>query len=121
MACSEPNLISICPPLIESITEKGLFVIVMFKQMKQIYQYNDKPLNLDDLFKLVPPTLQKKDVLWSIQVRLQTDRQTSIKIVFVRNRNKKSEWLAILSTDIALIRRRNCKNLWHALGHRNLL
>jgi len=89
-------------PLIESITEKGLFVIGMVKQMKQRYQYNDKLLKLGDLFKLVRPTLEKKDVLGSIQVRLQTENQTLVKIVFVRNRNKKSEWLAILSTDTAL-------------------
>lgn len=57
---------------------------------------------LDDLFKLVRSTLQKKDVLGSIQVRLQTDKQIPIKIGFVRNRNKKSEWLAVLSTDTAL-------------------
>jgi hypothetical protein len=89
-------------PLIESITEKGLFVIGMVKQMKQRYRYNGKLLKLDGLFKLVRPTLQKKDILGSIQVRLQTEKQTLVKILFVRNRNKKSEWLAILSTDTAL-------------------
>ncbi|WP_335871148.1 IS4 family transposase [Bacillus sp. 2205SS5-2] len=89
-------------PLIESITEKGLFVIGMVKRLKQRYLYNDKRLKLDELFKFVRPTLQKKDLLGSIQVRLQTDKQTPIKIVFVRNRNKKSEWLAILSTDTTL-------------------
>ena len=89
-------------PLIESIAEKGLFVIGMVKQMKQRYHYNDKLLKLEDLFKLIRPTLQKKDVLGSIQVRLQTDNQIPVKIVFVRNRNKKSKWLAILSTDTTL-------------------
>jgi hypothetical protein len=89
-------------PLIESITEKGLFVIGMVKQMKQRYRYNDKLLKLEDLFKLVRPTLRKKDFLGSIQVCLQTDKQTPVKIVFVKNRNKKSEWLAILSTDTTL-------------------
>lgn len=89
-------------PLIESITEKGLFVIGMVKQMKQRYRYDEQLLKLDDLFKRVRPTLQKKDVLGSIQVRLHTEDQTPVKIVFVRNRNKKSEWLAILSTDTAL-------------------
>jgi hypothetical protein len=89
-------------PLIESITEKGLFVIGMVKQMKQRYRYNDKLLKLEDLFKLIRPTIQKKDVVGSIQVCLQTDNQTPVKIVFVRNRNKKSEWLSILSTDTTL-------------------
>lgn len=89
-------------PLIESITDKGLFVIGMVKQMKQRYRYNDKLLKLDELFKRVRPTFQKKEVLGSIQVCLQTDQQTPVKMVFVRNRNKKREWLAILSTDTAL-------------------
>lgn len=89
-------------PLIESITEKGLFVIGMVKQMKQRYQYDDQLLKLDELFKLVKPTLQKKELLGSIQVRLHTDAHIPVKIVFVRNRNKKSEWLAILSTDTTL-------------------
>jgi hypothetical protein len=89
-------------PLIESITEKGLDVIGMVKQMKQRYRYNGQLLKLDELFKLVKPTLDKKDLLGSIQVSLNTENQTSVKIVFVRNRNKKSEWLAILSTDTVL-------------------
>lgn len=89
-------------PLIESITEKGLFVIGMVKQMKQCYRYHEQLLKLDDLFKLVRSTLQKKDVFGSIQVRLHVGGQTPVKIVFVWNRNKKSEWLAILSTDTAL-------------------
>lgn len=41
-------------------------------------------------------------MLGSIQVCLHTEDQTPVKIVFVRNRNKKSEWLAILSTDTVL-------------------
>lgn len=89
-------------PLIEFITENGLFVIGMVKQMKQRYRYDDRLLKLEELFKLVRPTLEKKDVFGSIQVCLQTENQTPVKIVFVRNRNKKSEWLAILSTDTAL-------------------
>ena len=89
-------------PLMESITEKGLDVIGMVKQMKQRYRYDDQLLKLDELFKLVKPTLKKKDLLGSIQVCLHTESQTPVKIVFVRNRNKKSEWLAILSTDTVL-------------------
>lgn len=89
-------------PLIESIAEKGLFVIGMVKQMKQRYQYKEQLLKLDELFKFVKPTLEKKDLLGSIQVCLQTEKQTPVKIVFVRNRNKKSEWLALLSTDTTL-------------------
>ncbi len=83
-------------PLIESITEKGLDVIGMVKQMKQRYHYDDQLIKLDELFKLVKPTLGKKDLLGSIQVSLNNEVQTTVKIVCVRNRNKKSEWLAVL-------------------------
>lgn len=89
-------------PLMESIAEKGLFVIGMVKQMKQRYHYKGQLLKLDELFKLVKPNLQKKELFGSIQVRLQTKAQTPVKIVFVRNRDKKSECLAILSTDTTL-------------------
>jgi IS4 transposase len=88
--------------LIESITGKGLDNIGMVKQIKQRYRYDDQLLKLEELFKLVKPTLEKKDVLGSIQVYLNTENQTPVKIVFVRNRNKKSEWLVVLCTDTSL-------------------
>jgi hypothetical protein len=49
-------------PLIEPITEKGLFVIGMVKQIKQNYRYDEKLLKLDELFNLqmrglTPPSL----------------------------------------------------------------
>jgi len=76
-------------PLIESILEKGLFVIGVVKQMKQRYPLYDKFLKLEDFFKLIKPTLQKKNVLGSIQVCHHAENQTPVKIVFVRNHNKK--------------------------------
>lgn len=87
-------------PLIEKITDKGLFVIGMVKQLKQRYFIDGEAHTLDELFKKAKRTMEKKDLLGSIHVHLAKGRQ--VKIVFVRNRNKKSEWLAILSTDTTL-------------------
>src|SRR5690606_19671990 len=87
-------------PLIEKITDKGLFVIGMVKQLKQRYFIDGEAHTLDALFKKAKRTMEKKDLLGSIHVHLAKGRQ--VKIVFVRNRNKKSEWLAILSTDTTL-------------------
>lgn len=42
----------------------------------------------------------KKDILGSVQVAL--DNGIPAKILFIRNRNKRSEWVAILSTDTTL-------------------
>lgn len=84
-------------PLIQEITNRGLFVIGMVKQLKQRYLLNGERLTLDQLYKLAKPHMGKKDVLGSIYVTL--DNGIPVKILFVRNRHKNSEWLAILSTD----------------------
>ncbi|MFD1348862.1 IS4 family transposase, partial [Oceanobacillus caeni] len=49
---------------------------------------------------LATPTDGKKGILRSIQTTQSNG--VPVKIVFVRNRNKKSDWLAILSTDCTL-------------------
>ena len=87
-------------PLIQSITDKGLFVIGMVKQLKQRYIYNGKRLTLPELYAKAKPSMGKKDILGAIHVTL--DNGIPAKILFIRNRNKRSEWLAILSTDTTL-------------------
>ncbi|QZT34482.1 transposase [Caldalkalibacillus thermarum TA2.A1] len=87
-------------PLIEKITNKGLFVIGMVKQLKQRYVYNGERFTLNQLYKLAKSHMGKKDILGSVCATL--DNGIPVKILFVRNRNKRSEWLAILSTDTTL-------------------
>lgn len=87
-------------PLIQSITEKGLDVIGMVKPLKQRYQYESEQLTLKELYQKAKPTMGKKDLLGAIHVKLGNG--IPVKILFVRNRNKRSEWLAILSTDTTL-------------------
>ena len=87
-------------PLIQTITDKGLFVIGMVKQLKQRYVYEDGRYTLPELYKKAKPAMGKKDILGAIQVTL--DNGIPAKILFIRNRNKRSEWLAILSTDTTL-------------------
>lgn len=87
-------------PLIQAITDKGLFVIGMVKQLKQRYLYKGQRLTLKELYREAKPSIGKKDILGSIHVTL--DNGVPVKILFIRNRNKRSEWLAILSTDTAL-------------------
>nr|WP_050979116.1 hypothetical protein [Bacillus methanolicus] len=57
-------------PLIEKITDKGLFVIGMVKQLKQRYFINGKAHTLDQLFKKAKHTMEKKELLGSIHVHL---------------------------------------------------
>ncbi|CAI9387555.1 IS4 family transposase ISDha5 [Bacillus sp. T2.9-1] len=59
-----------------------------------------KKVSLKELYSLASPVQGKKGILRSIQTTQANG--VPVKIVFVRNRNKKSEWLAILSTDCSL-------------------
>ncbi|WP_078430643.1 transposase [Alkalihalobacterium alkalinitrilicum] len=87
-------------PLIKEIKDQGLDVIGMVKNLKQRYIMNDKRVSLKELYQLAKPIQGKKGILRSIQTTQANG--IPVKIVFVRNRNKKSEWLAILSTDCTL-------------------
>jgi hypothetical protein len=86
-------------PMIQSILNEGLDVIGMVKQLKQRYCYQGDFYTLPQLRKLLPK-YSGGNQFGSIVV--QTKNGISVKLVFVRNRNKKSDWLTILSTDLTL-------------------
>lgn len=86
-------------PLLQTLKEKGLDVIGMVKELKQRYIFEGKRLSLSELYAKVPKN-PKAEILGS--VRVQTPKGLAIKIVFVQNRNNRKEWLALLSTDVAL-------------------
>ena len=86
-------------PMIKSISELGLEVIGMVKQLKQRYIYNEKSYTLVQLQRLVKFS-KVSDILGSLKVT--TKDAIQVKIVFVKNRNKKSECLYILCTDMTL-------------------
>ena len=86
-------------PMIGSILNTGLDVIGMVKQLKQRYTYNGKQYKLSELKKFVCFD-GARNIFGSLIVTTKTG--IPVKIVFVRNRNKKSECLYILSTDTSL-------------------
>ena len=88
------------PPLVQAIVEQGLDVIGMVKETKQRYSAGGQLVSLKQLYRLAHPVKSKKGILRSIHTEMANG--TSVKIVFIQNRNKKSEWLAILSTDCTL-------------------
>ncbi|MCM3729526.1 transposase [Neobacillus cucumis] len=87
-------------PLIKNIKEQGLDVIGMVKNLKQRYLVDDKRVSLKELYRLAAPIHGRKGILRSIHTTQANG--VPVKMVFVQNRNKKSEWLAILSTDCTL-------------------
>src|SRR5690625_4980200 len=87
-------------PLIKAISNQGLDVIGMVKKLNQRYLVNGERVSLDQLYRLATPNDGKKGILRSIHTTQANG--IPVKIIFVRNRNKKSDWLAILSTDCTL-------------------
>ncbi len=86
-------------PLIKSCLDEGIDVIGMVKQMKQKYTFQGKKCELQTLRKKLPKC-RKGSIIGSILVT--TRNNIPVKLVYVKNRNKKQNWLAILSTDCSL-------------------
>ncbi len=86
-------------PMIQSVLDLGLDVIGMVKQLKQRYYFNGKTYTLPELQKLVNYN-GASNIFGSLFVT--TKNGIPVKIVFVRNRNKKSECLYILCTNTLL-------------------
>ena len=86
-------------PMIKSILAEGLDVIGMVKQLKQRYNYKGMAYTLPELQKFVRFD-SARSIFGSLCVT--TKNGIPVKIVFVRNRNKKSECLYLLSTDCSL-------------------
>ena len=86
-------------PLIMSVLARGLDVIGMVKQLKQRYNYKGRAYTLPELQKFI-----RFDGAGNIfgSLCVTTKNGIPVKIVFVRNRNKKSECLYLLSTDCCL-------------------
>jgi len=88
-------------PLPASITELGLPVIGMVKDTSQRYQVGSKTVDLKELYRLAKPVIgSSPDLLRSIATSMKPG--IAVKVVFVRHRRKKNEWLAVPSTDITL-------------------
>ncbi len=86
-------------PLLQKLRDKGLHIIGMVKELKQRYRFEGNALSLSELYAQIPKN-PKAEILGS--VRVQTLAGLSLKIVFVQNRNNCRDWLAILTTDLAL-------------------
>lgn len=108
------------PVTIFAIKAKGYDVICMLKNSRTYYLYNGERKTLKQIFRIcvnnerIQRKLKRKagkddsksrKYLFSATITLLNKNggeDRDVKIVFVRNRNKKSEYLAILSTDIEL-------------------
>lgn len=87
-------------PFIREVVKEGIDVIGMLKDNKQRYFYKGKLYNLKQLSMLVNYNTPG-NIFGSVCVK--TGKYAiPVKLVFVRNRNKKSEYIIILTTDCSL-------------------
>lgn len=87
-------------PFIRDIAAEGLDVIGMLKDNKQRYYYRGRLYNLKQLAMFIQMDTPK-DIFGSICVTTMKHR-IPVKLVFVRNRNKKNEYIILLTTDCSL-------------------
>lgn len=94
------------PSTITNVLKQGMNVICMLKTMPKVYYtYNGAKFNLSQLYAEVRKKRGKAKILASVLVTLGMDDQghdIEARIVFVRDRNRSKQWLALLSTDIDL-------------------
>lgn len=88
-------------PFIKRIPGCGLDVIGMLKNNRQMYHFNGGLYNIDSLAAYFARMNTPGDILGSVIVRTRKEH-IPVKLVFVRNRNKRSEYIILLSTDCSL-------------------
>jgi hypothetical protein len=86
-------------PLVEALQEKGMHVIGRVKDNNWRYVFQGQGLPLREIYGRLPRK-GKGQILGSVLVEASSGLR--LKIVFVRNRNKRNEWIAILTTDTTL-------------------
>lgn len=88
-------------PFIKRLLSEGLDTIGMLKNTRQRYYYKKKLVNLQQLAAHHVRFIGNNDHLGSVIVRTKNE-EIPVKLVFVRNRNNRSEYIIILSTDCTL-------------------
>lgn len=94
------------PKTLIEILELKLHTVAMVKAMPKVYYtYDGKLMNLKTLYASIRKKRGKAKILSSVIVGIGNDEngnKINSKIVFVRDRNRSRQWLALISTDISL-------------------
>lgn len=95
------------PQQILDIKSLGLDTIAMVKRSSKIrYFYNGKSLDIKQIFAACKKRRGRSRYLLSVNVKVGQDKNgkngLDAKIVCVRNRNNRKDWIAIICTNVAL-------------------
>ena len=92
------------PSSLVQTKETGYDVIAMVKKADTIrFRYNGRMQSAPSIFRASKKRRGRSKYLLSVEAEAVKDgKATSVKLVFVRNRNNKKEYLILVSTDISL-------------------
>ena len=91
------------PAQITAIKRKGMDVIAMIKKNSRIkYTYNDEQLNIKEIYSKNKKRRGSSKYLLSVDVIVGKENPIPAKIVCVRNKANRKDWLAFICTDTSL-------------------
>lgn len=91
------------PKAILALKERDLDTIAMVKKSSKIkYEFNGKHLNIKQIYHQCKKRPGRSKYLLSVDIMVGKDNPIPAKIVYVRNKSKKKDWLALISTDTTL-------------------
>lgn len=91
------------PAQISAIKDKGMDVIAMIKKSSRIkYTYQDEQLNIKEIYSRNKKRRGRSKYLLSVDVMVGKEHPIPAKIVCVRNKANRKDWLAFICTDTSL-------------------
>ena len=88
------------PAQITAIKCKGMDVIAMIKKSSRIkYTYNDEQLNIKEIYSKNKKRCGRSKYLLSVDVMVGKENPIPAKIVCVRNKVNRTDWIAFIRTD----------------------
>lgn len=92
------------PTSLLAVKSMGYDVIAMAKKSSKIhYNFDDKKQSVKDIYKSCKKRRGLSRYLLSVEIQVKKDDlSTPARLVFIRNRNNKKDWLVLISTDMSL-------------------
>ena len=83
-----------------AVKDLGLDAITMIKKSSRIrYEYEGKMLDIKKIFGICRKRRGRSKYLLSVNVMVGKEQKIPAKIVCVRNKNKKNDWIAFICTN----------------------
>ncbi len=88
------------PAQLIAVKELGLDSIAMIKKSSRIYyEYEEKQLSINNIFDICKKRRGRSKYLLSVDVMIGKDQKIPAKIVCVRNKKNKKDWVAFICTN----------------------